>query len=144
MHIRSSRFRRNEGFTLIELLVVVAITGILASVALPSYRDYVARGKITEATATLSDMRTSIEQWYADNRTYVGFGCTSPVQPSANAENFSITCVAAANTYTLTATGKAAKDMAGYTYTVNQANLRTSTTPTSAGNCWIMKNGGSC
>ena len=66
--------QRARGFTLIEVLVVVAIVGILAAIALPSYADYVRRSKIIEATRGLSDFRTRMEQYFLDNRTYVG-GC---------------------------------------------------------------------
>src|SRR5437867_53900 len=63
---------RGAGFTLIEVMIVVAIVGVLAAIALPNYSDYVKRGKITEATSALAEVRTRYEQWFLDNRTYAG------------------------------------------------------------------------
>ena len=70
---------RMRGFTLLEMMIVVAIVGILAAIAIPNYSDYVKRGKIIEATQRLSEARTKLEQWFLDNRTYVG-GCAEPPQ----------------------------------------------------------------
>ena len=63
---------RERGFSLIELMVVVAIAAVLISVAIPSYRDYVRRGAIEEATSQLSAGRVVFEQFFLDNRTYDG------------------------------------------------------------------------
>ena len=51
---------RPRGFTLIELMIVVGIIAILASIAIPSYSDYVRRSRITEAVSALSGMRVRI------------------------------------------------------------------------------------
>ncbi len=61
---------RAPGFTLIEVMVTVAIVAILASLALPSYTDYVRRGHIPEATSNLSASNAKMEQWFQDAKSY--------------------------------------------------------------------------
>ena len=137
-----------RGFTLIELLIVVTIIGLLTAIAVPAYSDYVKRGKVTDATSTLSSNRVKMEQYYQDNRTYVG--ATVCATDNTTSQNFNFTCVAAANTYTLTMTGK--NPMAGFAYTIDQSGAKTSTivAPAPSGwiasstNCWISKKGGTC
>jgi type IV pilus assembly protein PilE len=125
-----------KGFTLIEVMIVVAIIGILASIAIPSYTDYVKRGYIVDATGTLSSLRAQLEQYYQDNRTYAGATpCTS-----STVGKFGVTCTATATTYSLTASGSG--PVAGFTYTLNQQNTMTSTTPWGNGaSCWVTSKG---
>ncbi len=59
-----------SGFTLIEMMITVAIVAILASVALPSYSEYVLRSKTEEATSGLAELRVRMEQYFQDNRKY--------------------------------------------------------------------------
>ncbi len=58
------------GFTLIELMITVAIVAILSSIAYPSYRDYVARGRRAEAQALLMQSAQWMERFYAENYAY--------------------------------------------------------------------------
>ena len=155
--------KQSRGFTLIELMVVVIIVAILAAIAIPSYVDYVRRGKITEAISTLSDMRVKLEQYFQDNRTYAGAGTacgvTPPVtlntaNPAGTVKYFTYTCTAAASTYTITATGGAGtggdNSMAGFTYKLDQANTKTTflTTATKwtgdGSSCWVIRQDGAC
>ena len=54
-----------SGFTLIELMIVVAIIGILAAVAIPSYQDYTARAQVAEGVSLTSQYKTSVAEYYA-------------------------------------------------------------------------------
>ncbi|GAB1368703.1 type IV pilin protein [Azonexus hydrophilus] len=134
---------KSAGFTLLEIMIVVAIIGILASVALPSYSEYVLRARLTEATNALSSIRALKEQFFQDNRTYVNSPCSSV---GLNLKSFSVACSdESASAYTITATGSGTAS--GFSYTVNQAGVR-ATTATKWGNtsnsCWIMSKAGTC
>ena len=134
--------RRHSGFTLIEVMIVVAIVAILAAVALPSYSDYIRRGKVMDAVSGLSDMRIRVEQWFQDNRTYAG-ACAAP----ASSPHFVFTCPTAnATQFTIVATGQ--NDMVGFTYSIDQdSNRTTSAFPGVSGlpkSCWVLKKDGSC
>jgi type IV pilus assembly protein PilE len=66
-------FRMHQtGVTLIELLIVVAILGILAAVAVPSYQNYLAEARRTEAEAVLVESTQVLERYYTEQNTYVG------------------------------------------------------------------------
>jgi len=59
-----------KGFTLIELMITVAIVGILAAIAYPSYTEYVLRSRRVEAQNLLNDAAARQERWKAQNGSY--------------------------------------------------------------------------
>ena len=152
---------RTKGFTLIELMITIAVIAILSAIALPAYTDYITRGKIAEATVTLADMRIKLEQWYQDNRNYgstaSACGVALPTTPAVR--YFTVTCNWGAGgtnqSFTVTATGGISggdQSMAGFSYTINETNAKTSTITgdpasrgwQSNGACWVTKKGGLC
>jgi type IV pilus assembly protein PilE len=143
--------RSATGFTLIEVMITVAIVAILAAVAIPAYTGYITRSKIQEATTSLLSMRTKLEQYFQDNRTFVGACAAGTVAPlPAGLKFFTITCPTLSSTqYLVTATGIAGTDMALFTFTIDQANTRQTTSVPAdwtlpATNCWVAKKGGLC
>ena len=147
--------RQINGFTLIELMITVAIIGILAAIALPSYTEYILRGQIVDATNGLVAMQANMERHFQDNRTYATSGtftspCLAGTAAGRTVGSFVLTCnpTPTAVAYTLTATGSGATN--GFVYTTNQQSVR-ATTGTKSGSgwttcatAWITKRGQTC
>lgn len=70
---------KSKGFTLIELMIVIAIIGILAAVAIPQYRDYVARTETTNSLGSVRLLQVTVNE-YASRYSYL------PATPSELAD----------------------------------------------------------
>ncbi|MGF6348909.1 type IV pilin protein [Variovorax sp. W2I14] len=148
--------RRIAGFTLIEVMITVAIVAVLASIALPSYRDYVLRGQLVDGTNGLAAMRADMERYYQDNRTYLKTGafvppCTATASRANVSGTFQLSCAAApaatSTTYTLQAVGSGPTK--GFTFTVDQLGLQGTTVEgvsgwTGCDKAWVTKRGQAC
>jgi type IV pilus assembly protein PilE len=147
----------HKGFTLIEILIVVAILGILASVAYPSYSNYLVRGRVLDGTAALADQRVRLEQFYQDNRNYGTGACGTDAGgtvrvPFTSSKYFSYTCAlgAGGQSYTITAASLAATNGGAdgdWSYTITDRNVRATTKfkgTASTATCWQVKQGESC
>ena len=141
---------RSAGFTLIEVMMTVAIIGILAAIALPSYRDFLTRGRIPDATSQLTAKRVQMEQYFQDNRFYPN-ATTAPCVSDGNSSKFFVFSCSVPGTvsvFTLQAVGRG--PMAGFTYTIDQSgSMTTGAVPTgwalpSPNTCWVTKKGGIC
>jgi hypothetical protein len=104
-----------------------------------------------DATQGLAAVRANMERYYQDNRSYATVGPFNPPCGAVQipAGRFNITCVSGLTTFTATAVG-AAGALAGFTFTVNEADVQTTvvTTPPAPAtflgcvNAWITKTGG--
>ena len=154
---------RSCGFTLIELMIVVAVIGVLLAIGVPNYQEYLLRSKLTDAGSSLSQLRVTLEQYFQDNRTYD----LAPAAPAGNcgvvvaardSNYFTYVCttnvarvpaVPLGQAYLVTATGVVGTSTAGFTYTIDEANnRRTTSLPAGRGvtpaNCWLTAKGQTC
>jgi type IV pilus assembly protein PilE len=108
--------RNPRGFTLIELMIVVAVIGILAAIAYPSYRDSVIRSNRNVAKGDLQGLAQAMERWRVQNNTFLGaaasaadtgapaiFPTKSPLDGTKTVYNLTIHA-ATATTFTIRAT----------------------------------------
>jgi type IV pilus assembly protein PilE len=146
--MRSSHFAatrpRSGGFTLIELMIAVAIVGILAAIAYPSYQEQVRKGRRADAMAQLVTLAQGYERFYTSNNTYVGFWDTVPAaqrnSPTTGTAYYELTRADDRTSFTITATplaaGNQSSDRCGK-LTINQAGSKRTIDATAATNeCW--------
>lgn len=121
--------RKMHGMTLIELMIVVAIIGILAAIAYPSYQSYIVRSRRADIQRIMVEYAQALERFYTINAQYglanekkYNCGVANPT-PSAGYA-LGTQCTATTFTITATATGSQKKDG---DQTLDQSGAKTGT-----------------
>lgn len=140
----SALLHRGLGFTLIEVMVVVAIVGILAAVAYPSYVEHVRKAARTEAMTSVLETANRLEQFYVDNRVYTNNLAGIGVNALTESDYYTLAVQIrdGAQAFTVTATpnsGPALQDSecGGFTVTdTGRKGVTASTAPAVIDECW--------
>lgn len=136
--MKYQRYRNKTGFSLIELMIVVAVVGILAAVAYPSYQQYLLRGARAEAQSHIMDLAARQGQFLLDTRSYAAsVSALGMTTPASVASKYTITITASDGpppTFSIRAapTGSQARDTCG---TLGVDNVGTKTA-SGTGTCW--------
>jgi len=128
---------RHRGFTLIELMIAVAVVGILAAVAYPSYIDQVRKSRRAEAQALLMHISARQQQMLLDTRSYAATtDALNVTVPSSVQRSYTVALTvgtAAVPTFTATATPVAASAQAADSCGALSINQTGTKVPS---NCW--------
>ena len=132
-----------RGFTLMELMIAVAVVGILAGVAVPSYREHVAASRRSDGKAALLAVAQLMERAYTEQGTYAGVTLgTTGVYPSTSPQGYYTLSIVSqdADGFSLRATRAGAQigDKCGnYTYNlVSAKDVALAATGYTAAKCW--------
>ncbi|QGU32844.1 type IV pilin protein [Thermochromatium tepidum] len=129
---------KSKGFTLIELMIAVAIVGILAAIAYPSYQAHVIKSRRATAQGCLLELAQFMERYYTTNMSYAGATLPAGTQCQTDLQGhytFGFSGTPNATSYTLQATAQglqADRDANCTPLTINQAGAKTPTT----NDCW--------
>lgn len=129
--------RSNRGFTLIEIMIVIAIIGIVLTISIPSYNEYVKKGRRAEVVSLLSEQAQSLERFYTKNSVYTGI-----TGLSAGNDFYTLTPTISDQTFLLTAARKTGTAMAtdkcgDFTLTnTGVRSMNNATTGLTTKDCW--------
>ena len=120
----------NKGFTLVELMVAVVIIGILASIVVPSYQDFLRKGRRAAAQAVLMDVAQKQQQYLLDARSYAADLSTLNISVPADVTKYYTITLAVGDgappTFTATATPNSGTDQASDpTLTIDNTGKKT-------------------
>ncbi|MFM9423883.1 type IV pilus assembly protein PilE [Variovorax sp. GrIS 2.14] len=152
-HRRNCALKGASGFTLIELMIVVAVVGILAGIAYPSYNQYVLKSRRADARNAVLDLASRQERYFSVNNAYtnlptaLGYGGSSafPISVNVSGQSYytlsaTFSATPAGFVATATPTSSQVADTKCYSFQVDQSgaqtNLDSGGSPLTSSGCW--------